>query len=245
VTAALLASMTLVALLGAVLATALRRADRRARRDAAEIDRLRREVSGLERGRAELEKLSVTDPLTGVWNYRYLQLALNWEIERASRFAHPLSVLILDPDHFAGVNDRYGHPRGNVILREFAQRVVLETRQIDTLGRYGGDEFVLILPETGAEGAATVAERLCYAVRKQSFGRAPEEPARLTVSVGIAVYPAHGNHASTLLRRADQALYRAKRAGRDGWRTAVDTDASAADGGSGSPADAGPDDPRR
>ncbi len=187
-----------------------------------ELEDLRREVTSLERGRDELERLSVTDPLTGVWNYRYLQLALEREVERASRFGRPLAVLMLDLDHFKVVNNRYGHQRGSAVLREFAQRIALETRQVDTLARYGGEEFVLILPETGPEGATKVAERICYAVRKQSFGANHEEPVRLTVSIGAAVHPAHGTHATTLLRRSDEALADAKRAGCDRWSLAGD-----------------------
>ena len=183
----------------------------------AEIEELRREVTSLEQGREELERLSVTDPLTGVWNYRYLQMALDREVERATRFSRPLSVLMLDLDQFGEINKRFGHQRGSAVLREFAQRIVLETRQVDTLARYGGEEFVLMLPETSGEGAAHVAERICYAVRKQSFGSVGEEPLHLTVSVGAVVHPEHGNHAAPLLREADQALHTAKRAGRDRW----------------------------
>ena len=219
-------TVTLLGVLTAVLGVLLYQTGRRARAGRAdlleEVGRLRHEVTSLEHGRAELEKLSVTDPLTGVHNLRSLQLSLDWEIERAIRFGRPLAVMLLDTDRFADVNALHGHQRGNTILREFAQRMVWETRQVDTLGRYGGDEFLLILPETDAQGAATVAERLCYAVRRHPFGHGGPAPARLTVSVGIAVYPSHGNHASTLLRRADEALFQAKQAGRDCWRTAGD-----------------------
>ncbi|MGH3327760.1 MAG: GGDEF domain-containing protein, partial [Streptomycetales bacterium] len=148
---------------------------------------------------------------------RYLQRALYRELERATRFARPQTVLMLYLYHFKRFNELFGHQRGSAVLREFAQRVALETRQVDTLARYGGEEFVLILPETTQEGAVHVAERLCYAVRKQAFGRSDEEPVRLTVSIGAAVHPTDGAHATTLLRRADEALFASKRRGRDRW----------------------------
>jgi diguanylate cyclase (GGDEF)-like protein len=192
-------------------------AARRLRESSRELERLQREVAGLERSRDELERLSVTDPLTGLWNYRYLGMVLEREVERANRYGRPLAVLMLDLDHFKAVNQKFDHQRGSAVLREFAQRVALEIRQTDTLARFGGEEFVLVLPETGPEGAAHVAERICYAVRKQTFGGDVSEPIRLTVSVGVSVLPEHATHAITLLRTADQALAEAKQAGCDRW----------------------------
>ncbi|WP_267595912.1 GGDEF domain-containing protein [Carbonactinospora thermoautotrophica] len=203
--------------LGAILASTTLAYRRLRESTYRELEELRHEITSLERSRDELERLSVTDPLTGVWNYRYLQMALEREVERATRFGRPLSILMLDLDGFSEINRRFGHQRGGAVLREFAQRVELETRQVDTLARYGGEEFVLILPETPADGAANVAERICYAVRKHPFGGSGEEPLHLTVSIGAAVYPFDGDHAATLLRTADQALYAAKQAGRDRW----------------------------
>jgi len=168
----------------------------------------------------ELRRASVTDPLTGLWNYGYLQAALHREVARATRFARPLSVLMLDLDLFRRVNDTYGHQKGSQVLVEFGQRVAAQTRRVDVLARYGGEEFVLILPETGAEGVGQVAERICARIREEPFGTASGISVPLTVSIGAAIYPRHGRSATTLLHWADAALYEAKRAGRDRWRLA-------------------------
>jgi len=170
----------------------------------------------------EAQRASTTDPLTGLWNFRYLTVSLNREIERALRFDRSLALLMLDLDHFKNVNDSYGHQRGDEVLREFSERVKVEIREVDTLARYGGEEFVLVLPETTPEGASRLAERVCDAIRSQPFGgrvtdMSADEPISVTVSIGAAVFPDHADTASTLLRAADRALYTAKRAGRDRW----------------------------
>lgn len=168
----------------------------------------------------EARRLSVTDGLTGLYNYRYFQLTVAKEIERASRFERPLALLMLDLDHFKRVNDVHGHQRGDAVLVELANRVRRTVRDVDILARYGGEEFVAILPETDARGAGQAAERIANAVRRRPFGAAGEDPLEVTISVGVALYPAHGTTAAVLLRRADEALYTAKRAGRDTWRLA-------------------------
>jgi len=145
------------------LAAKLREAAARA---ATELDAMRRELSGLEQGRSSLERLSATDPVTGVWNHRYLQETLALEVERARRVDRPLALLMCDVDRFRAVNAAYGHQAGSAVLRELAQRLALEIRSFDTFARYGGEEFVVLLPDTGPQGAAVVAERLCYVARK-------------------------------------------------------------------------------
>lgn len=193
-----------------------------AARSAAELESLRAALSGLEQGRSSLERLSATDPVTGVWNHRYLQDALAYEVERSRRLDRPFALLMCDVDRFRAVNAEHGHQAGSTILRQLAQRLALEIRSFDTFARYGGEEFVILLPDTGAEGASIVADRLCYVARKLVIDQSEPgtsysaaRPVRLTVSIGGAVFPESGGHGATLIRTADEALARAKRAGGD------------------------------
>jgi diguanylate cyclase (GGDEF)-like protein len=165
----------------------------------------------------EAQRLSTTDALTGLWNFRYLSSSLGREIERSTRFQRPLAVLMLDIDHFKQVNDLHGHARGDAVLRELAQRVQEQIREVDTFARYGGEEFVVVLPETTVEGATQLAERICVAVRREPFKAEGEAALDVTVSVGGAAFPGHGSSAATLMRAADRALYVAKNEGRDRW----------------------------
>ena len=168
----------------------------------------------------ESQRLSITDGLTGLWNYRYFQMTFDKEIERASRFARPLSLLMLDLDKFKAVNDSYGHQRGDSVLIELATRIKGAIREVDTLARYGGEEFVLILPETDTTGAEQAAEKLCELVRQRRFGNTNEETLKLTVSIGVAVYPDHASTPGLLVKAADTALYAAKESGRDRYQIA-------------------------
>ena len=126
----------------------------------------------------EAQRLAVTDELTGLWNARYLSLALTREVERASRFGHSLAVLMLDLDRFKAVNDAHGHARGDAVLRELARRLSREVRDVDVLARYGGEEFVVVAPETCADGAARLAARLVESVREAPVRRRPVRPWR-------------------------------------------------------------------
>jgi diguanylate cyclase (GGDEF)-like protein len=164
----------------------------------------------------EAQRLSITDGLTGIWNYRYFQMQMAQHFAAAVRFEHRLSLLVIDIDRFKDVNDQYGHQRGDSTLVELARRVVMHTRlNIDTLARYGGEEFVLILPETGLEGARIVAEKIREEVAGTAFGTEEEEPIQVTVSVGYASYPEHGLTQQALVDAADKAMYEAKARGRD------------------------------
>jgi two-component system, cell cycle response regulator len=181
----------------------------------------------------EAQRLSLTDPLTGLWNYRYLTIGLGHEIERATRFSRPLAALMLDLDRFKSINDKYGHQVGDAVLIELAGRMRAEVREVDTVSRYGGEEFVIVLPETDAIGAARLATRLGTVIRSTPFcldlgsnGHAvdPHVGLAVTASIGVAVFPEHGMTPSRLLRSADDALYAAKDAGRDGWRFGLATE---------------------
>nr|WP_199714794.1 diguanylate cyclase [Micromonospora radicis] len=187
----------------------------------------------------EAQRLSLTDPLTGLWNYRYLRESLRREVERASRFGRMVSVLVLDLDRFKTVNDTYGHAAGDTVLAEFARRVRGEIREVDLAFRQGGEEFVVLLPETDARGAAIVAERLGAAIRGAPVavvGHADGQVSiPVTVSIGIAVYPDHAGSGPGVLEAADGALYAAKAAGRDTWRLAARGGAGADPVGAGAP----------
>jgi two-component system cell cycle response regulator len=164
----------------------------------------------------EAQRLSITDGLTGIWNRRYLALTLAKEIERAQRFQRPLSILMVDIDHFKDVNDAHGHLRGDEVLVELSRRMLSKIRgEIDTLARFGGEEFVIVLPETPREGARVVANKLRRVVRARPFVSDVGSDVTVTVSIGVAAYPDDGTTPEELFQAADRAMYRAKRRGRD------------------------------
>ncbi len=160
-----------------------------------------------------VEKLAVTDDLTQVYNYRFLKTALKRELKRAARFGQELALVMLDVDNLKAYNDRNGHLRGSYLLREMAALLARQVRSFDLIAKYGGDEFTLILPQTAVEGAVTVAERMRRAVAEHAFPL--EEPGGITISSGVAVFPADAEDGQTLIRAADRALYVAKRRGRN------------------------------
>jgi two-component system cell cycle response regulator len=168
----------------------------------------------------EAQRLSVTDALTGLGNYRFFQQNLAREVDRAARFGRPLSLLMLDLDRFKQVNDAHGHQVGDAVLMQVADRIREEVREVDVVARYGGEEFVVVLPETGEEGAQQLAGRVCERIRGVPLHTSAGD-LEVTVSIGVAVYPEHGDSPSSLVRAADQALYVAKREGRDRWRLAA------------------------
>jgi diguanylate cyclase (GGDEF)-like protein len=160
-----------------------------------------------------VEKLAITDDLTQVYNYRFLKLALRRELKRAARYGQELSLVMLDVDHLKTYNDQHGHQRGSYLLREMAALLAGQVRSFDLIAKYGGDEFTLILPQTGIEGAMVVAERMRRAVEEHAF---PLEPAgAITISSGVAVFPADAVDGPSLVRAADGALYAAKGRGRN------------------------------
>ena len=162
-----------------------------------------------------LRKLARRDSLTELLNRRTFDDALSTEILRAGRFDHELSLLIIDIDHFKAVNDDHGHLAGDAVLQGLSDRLRAVSRSVDSVYRYGGEEFVFILPETGLEGATEFAERIRRVVRERPFELPDGHTREVTVSVGVVTMPQHGDNASTLIAAADAALYAAKRGGRD------------------------------
>ncbi len=162
-----------------------------------------------------LRELAIRDGLTGLYNHRHAMDLLSNEFERVGRYAAGVSLLMLDLDEFKRINDEHGHPAGDAVLREMA-RVLQETlRTVDSLGRYGGEEFVAILPHTSPEEAAATAERIRQRVQGHVFWVGPK-PVNITVSVGVASHPSPAvDSPESLVREADRALYRAKEAGRN------------------------------
>jgi len=169
---------------------------------------------------ATLQTLSVTDALTGVPNRRYWDLRLAEEIARAQRYRYPLAVLMVDIDHFKRVNDTYGHQVGDVALQQVASRLRSNLRRTDVLARYGGEEFGVLAPQTSLEAAKVLAERLRHAIASEPIWVNSDLSIPLTISVGVAVFPEHGQNESDLVAAADAALYRAKEEGRNCVRVA-------------------------
>ncbi|MDB5888476.1 MAG: hypothetical protein JWM03_1348 [Rhodocyclales bacterium] len=171
-------------------------------------------VSNL-RLRDQLRYQSMHDPLTGLFNRRFLEASLDIELRQARRMQTPMCVAMMDLDHFKRFNDTFGHEAGDVLLRAFGGVLKTASRDSDIACRYGGEEFLLILPNTSIESAQGCIERLLEAVRNMEVTHASKLLGRVTISVGLANYPAHGESASALVQRADAALYEAKTKGRD------------------------------
>ena len=164
------------------------------------------------------------DDVTGVYNARYLLATVDNEIQRAERYGNPLSVLFIDLDRFKLVNDEYGHLIGSDTLRALAKLLSDCVRQVDTLARYGGDEFTVLLVDTPHEIAIKVAERIRAAVENHLFEAGAAGTLRLTISTGVATCPDHGETREPLLDAADKAMYRAKSEGRNKVASASELD---------------------
>jgi diguanylate cyclase (GGDEF)-like protein len=167
------------------------------------------------------EELSVTDDLTQLYNSRYLSLVLRRETKRASRSGRPLSLLFVDLDGFKGVNDVHGHLCGSRALVEVAGVMRTTARETDVVARFGGDEFTVILPDTGSEGAVAVGERIRDRIAEWVFLAGEGLNVRLTASVGVATLPDVAASAEGLMRAADQAMYWVKEHGKNGTYVAT------------------------
>lgn len=164
---------------------------------------------------SELEEMATRDPLTGLFNRREMSKVLEEELERARRYQRPMAVLWVDFDHFKEVNDTYGHAAGDSVLRSVSRLLLGSVRSVDSIGRFGGEEFVIVLPEMDLEEAQDTAERLRRKVADEPQPLGNGQAVALTISVGVAVYPDHGQTASTLCAAADKAMYLAKDRGRN------------------------------
>jgi diguanylate cyclase (GGDEF)-like protein len=157
------------------------------------------------------KQLSRIDGLTELYNYTFFQQLLKTEVERAMRYSHQLSLLMIDIDNFKNYNDNHGHPAGDEALKKLARVMSRAVRGCDYIARYGGDEFVVVLPETEQSEAKIIGERLRLLVEQTTFdGDGSSGQALITVSVGLATYPQDAQTKEDLVKRADQALYQAK-----------------------------------
>lgn len=165
--------------------------------------------------REALREQSIRDPLTGLYNRRYMEEALGQQLHRVTRQLHPLGIIMIDIDFFKRFNDNYGHSVGDALLRELGRFLQSHVRVEDIACRYGGEEFLLIMPDAALEVVQIRAEYLRQAVRRLRVRAAGQSQQGITLSLGVAIYPQHGRNIETVLRAADSALYRAKQEGRD------------------------------
>jgi len=162
----------------------------------------------------KIKQVSDTDELTGLYNMRAFASIYERGFKQAMRYSHPLSVAMIDSDNLKVINDTYGHDAGNRLLQHIVNRMREELRGSDVVARYGGDEFVVLLTQTGPEGAMDMAERIRRAVEASRL-ELPDQSIRATVSIGLSSYPEDGGDSASIMDKADRALYRAKQAGKN------------------------------
>jgi diguanylate cyclase (GGDEF)-like protein len=179
-------------------------------------EKVRERTAELEAANQRLNRLAVTDGLTGLYNHRYLHEQLHVAVERSLRDGIPVAMLMIDVDHFKKYNDRQGHPAGDEALRTVARLIAEDRRAVDVVARYGGEEFAVLLHDVGRTQAIEVAEKIRARISSAKIPYAEEQPlGRMTVSIGVAVCPDDATTAAAWLESADVALYRAKKSGRD------------------------------
>jgi diguanylate cyclase (GGDEF)-like protein len=179
-------------------------------------EKVKQRTAALEEANARLNRLAVTDGLTGLYNHRYFHEQLHQGVERALRSGMSTALLMIDVDHFKKYNDRQGHPSGDEALRTVARLISEDRRSVDVVARYGGEEFAVLLHDATREAGVDVAEKIRARVAGAPIAHAEKQPlGRLTVSIGVAACPADAQTAEALLEAADVALYRAKKSGRD------------------------------
>jgi diguanylate cyclase (GGDEF)-like protein len=165
--------------------------------------------------RAALKAQSIRDPLTGLFNRRYMEETFERELYRADRDGSTIGTIMLDLDHFKQFNDAFGHDGGDAILKEFSQLLLARTRKEDVVCRYGGEEFLIVLPGASLDDTHYRAESLLAAIRNIAVVSRGRELGHVSASMGVALYPNHGSTMGLLIRAADEALYQAKAHGRD------------------------------
>jgi len=173
-----------------------------------------RDITENKRNEEELLKLASTDPLTGVFNRREFRIIAEKELIRTKRYGRPMSILMMDIDHFKNLNDTYGHAAGDKALQQFTKICSTSLRTMDVIARWGGEEFVVLLPETDIKGASTIAERLRKAVECIEFSH-NNNNIKFTVSVGAIEYKMGDDEIDIPLARVDAAMYKAKNSGRN------------------------------
>jgi diguanylate cyclase (GGDEF)-like protein len=179
-------------------------------------EKVKARTAELETALERLNRLAVTDGLTGLFNHRYLHEQLKAAVERSLRSGVPVAMLMIDVDHFKKYNDAHGHPAGDEALRQVARVVADDRRQVDVVARYGGEEFAILLHDATHATAAEVAEKIRVRVSEAQIPHAASQPlGKMTVSIGVACCPDDATTAESLLEAADVALYRAKKSGRD------------------------------
>lgn len=168
----------------------------------------------------KVRDLTITDDLTGLYNNRHFQSLCEYEMERATRYGNELSMVFLDLDHFKQVNDTYGHLTGSRLLKEVGLLILDVIRKVDHAARYGGDEFVFLLPSTGKQGAMGMAQNLLTQLRAADFLSDCGQPIRVTASIGVATYPTNAYCLQELTKLSDEAMYEVKRSSRNAVKSA-------------------------
>lgn len=176
-------------------------------------DELRQRNKQMEELLAKVELLAITDSLTGLFNRRHFETILRKELKEAKRYHHDVSCLMIDVDHFKRINDSYGHEAGDQVLKEIAQSLRQSMREVDTVARWGGEEFIVVMPRADKDKALEPASRIVRAISQKKFELIPGES--VTVSIGIACGTGGNEEAEDLIKAADSALYEAKRQGRN------------------------------
>ncbi len=201
----------------------IQRLEAELQRTRAELEEAKRQLKAkdieLEAVRIQADEVSHTDALTYLPNRRMVVNTLQTEVHRSERYHTPLSISMIDIDHFKSINDTFGHTVGDQVLRQLATLLREKIREMDMVGRYGGEEFLLILPNTRLKDAAEQAARLCSLIREAEFDVGKKT--HLTISIGVAEYRIGEENWQKFLSRADMALYEAKNKGRDRWEVSL------------------------